>query len=229
MWLDQLIFLAPAVIISMLAAVYTRTTFAKYSRIAASSGCTGAQAARQLLTSQGIHNVTIEQVRGFLSDHYDPTSRKLRLSPDVYCSNSLSAIGVACHEAGHAIQHAQGYAALGLRSTLVPAASIGSHLGPLLIMIGIPLGMMGLTKIGIILFGAAVFFSIVTLPVEWNASARAKVLMVSAGIVSYREQAQAGKVLNAAFLTYVAGALTAVMQLVFFLLRAGLLGGRRND
>ena len=226
---DQILFILPAIILAGIATILTKVRFAKYSKYAASSGLTGAQAARRLLDRQGLSNVEVEEVSGFLSDHYDPTTRKLRLSPAVYSSQSLAAIGVACHEAGHALQHATGYAALGLRTALVPAAQIGSYGSYFMLMIGFMLNRPGMIMLGIGLFSIAVLFSLVTLPVEWNASARAKRLMVSAGIVTAREQVDAAKVLNAAFLTYLASALMALLQLLYYLLRSGLLGGRRND
>jgi Zn-dependent membrane protease YugP len=172
--------------------------------------------------------VTIERTRGFLNDHYDPSTRTLRLSPDVYGSDSLSAIGVACHEAGHAIQHARHYAPLALRTSLVPVASFGSNFSYVLIFIGFLLHSSGLIMAGLILMTAAVVFTIVTLPVEWNASARAKKAMVAAGVVSEQESQGAADVLNAAFLTYVAAVVSAVMTLLYYLLRSGVLGGRRN-
>jgi len=228
MFLDirYLIFMLPAMILAGLATFFTKATFSKYSRRRASSGMTGAEAARRLLQAKGIYDVTIEPVRGFLSDHYDPTSRKLRLSPEVYGSGSLSAIGVACHEAGHALQHAGKYAPLALRSALVPATQLGSNASYLFFLIGLFMGSMMLMKIGIGLFCLVVLFALVTLPVEWNATARAKDLMVEAGIVTPAERKQAGAVLNAAFLTYVASAVSALMTLLYFLARAGLLGGR---
>lgn len=223
-----LMMLLPAILLAGLASMLTHGTFRKFSRVTSSSGMTGAQAAYRLLESQGIHNVEIEPVRGFLSDHYDPASRKLRLSPDVYNSRSLSAIGVACHEAGHALQHADHYLPLGLRSALVPAAQIGSNGSYIIFILGIFMGIPVLMKAGVMLFALVVLFSLITLPVEWNATARAKRLMVEAGIVSPREQKSAGAVLNAAFLTYVASAFTAIMTLLYYAMRAGLLG-RRSD
>jgi len=218
----------PALILAGLASLLTKTTFSKYSKQRASSGLTGAQAAQRLLSIQGVGNVTIEQVDGFLSDHYDPRSMTLRLSPDVYASPSLSAIGVACHEAGHALQHATSYAPLTLRSALVPIAQFGSYGSYIFIMLGMFTSALGLIKIGILLFSVTVLFSLITLPVEWNASFRAKQLMVTAGIVTQSEQKAAGAVLNAAFMTYIAAALTALLTLLYHLMRAGLLGGRRN-
>jgi hypothetical protein len=215
----------PAFLLAGIAALMTKSTFSKYSRVGVSSGFTGAQAAQRLLTTEGVHDVSIEPVQGFLSDHYDPSSRTLRLSPKVYGSKSLSAIGVACHEAGHAIQHAHNYGPLALRTAMVPIASVGSNFAFYIIFAGLIFGWLGMVKIGIILFGAAVVFSIVTLPVEWDASARAKRLMVTSGICDPREQVYAGRVLNAAFMTYVAGAITSILTLLYFLLRSGLLGG----
>ncbi len=223
------VFTIPALLLAGFATILTKSTFSKYSRRPAASGITGAEAADRLLKRQGISNVQIEEVDGFLSDHYDPTSRTLRLSPSVYQSASISAIGVACHEAGHALQHAKGYAALGLRTALVPVAQIGSYASYILLPLGFMMRSLGMIKLGIILFAATVVFSLITLPVEWDASARAKRLMVSSGIVTETEREDAGKVLNAAFLTYVAAAVSALSMLVYYLLRSGLLGSRRED
>ena len=224
-----LLLAAPGLILALIATVLTRTTFSKYSKIMASSHLTGAQAAQRLLSSQGVNDVTIEQVDGFLSDHYDPTTKTLRLSPGVYGSQSLSAIGVACHEAGHALQHAQSYAWLGMRTALVPATQFGSTGSYIFIMLGMFMRFPGLILIGAVLFSVTVIFSIITLPVEWDASARAKRLMAWSGIVSYNEQQDAAKVLNAAFLTYVASAVTSLLMLLYYLIRSGVLGGGRRD
>jgi Zn-dependent membrane protease YugP len=226
--MPYLIFILPAFLLSLLASLYTRSTFAKYARVPSRQGFTGAQAAAEMLRGQNVQGVRIERTGGFLSDHYDPRSRTLRLSPDVYQGTSLSAIGVACHEAGHAIQHARNYGPLALRSALVPAASFGSNIAYLLIFLGFLLSSMELFLVGIACFTLAVVFTIVTLPVEWNASARAKEAMVAGGIVSAQEREGAGAVLNAAFLTYVAAAVSAVLTLLYYLARAGLLGGRRD-
>jgi Zn-dependent membrane protease YugP len=222
-------FLLPAMVLAGLATLVTQSAFSRYSRVRASSGLSGAEAAQHLLNSQGVAGVRIEPVNGFLSDHYDPTSRTLRLSPGVYSSQSLAAIGVACHEAGHALQHAHHYAPLTLRSAMVPATQIGSHLSYFVFLAGLFFQNSALMAAGIALFTLVVVFSIVTLPVEWDASRRAKALMVSAGIVTPSEQPRAAAVLNAAFLTYLASAFTAIMTLLYYLARAGLLGGRRND
>lgn len=225
------VFIAPALILSLYASYLTKSRFQKYSRVPASSGLTGAQAAYQMLRREGLHDVGIERVNGFLSDHYDPRAKVLRLSPDVHDGRSLSAVGVACHEAGHALQHAQGYAPLALRSSLVPAATVTSNLAGPLLMIGlilstVPMGR-GLLLAGVALFSVSVLFTLVTLPVEWDASARAKAVLVHDGIVSPQQERDAGKVLDAAFLTYLAAAVSAVMTLLYYLMRSGLLGGRR--
>ncbi len=222
------LFALPGLLLGMLAAFLTKSTFSKYSRVGARSGLTGAQAAQRMLQAQGITDVQIRPIQGFLSDHYNPRDNSLNLSPAVYSGQSLSAIGVACHEAGHALQKAHNYAPMGLRTALLPATIAGQNIAPILFMIGAAIGSVGLLKIGAVLFAGAVLFSIVTLPVEWDASARAKRYMVQSGVVTAAEFPSAAKVLNAAFLTYVAGAVTAVLQLLYFLMRSGLLGGRRN-
>jgi len=230
MYFDPLymIMLLPALVLAGIASLVTQTTFSKYSRVSASSGLTGAAAASRLLERKGVRDVRVERINGFLSDHYDPRTRTLRLSANVYDSDSLSAIGVACHEAGHALQHASHYAPLSLRSALVPVTQVGTIAPYIIIPLGFILGSLSLIKIGIALFALVVLFSLITLPVEWNASARAKELMVSSGIVSAREQESAGKVLNAAFLTYIAAAVSALLTLLYYLIRSGLLGGRRD-
>jgi len=230
MFFDPLymIMLLPALVLAGIASLITQTTFSKYSRISASSGLTGAEAAGRLLERKGVRDVRVERINGFLSDHYDPRTRTLRLSAKVYDSDSLSAIGVACHEAGHALQHADHYAPLSLRSALVPVTQIGTIAPYIIIPLGFILGSLSLIKLGIALFALVVLFSLITLPVEWNASARAKELMVSSGIVSAREQESSSKVLNAAFLTYIAAAVSALLTLLYYLIRSGLLGGRRD-
>ena len=213
------LFALPGLLLALWASGKTKFTFERYSRVAARSGMTGAQAAARLLYSAGITDVKIEQTGGFLSDHYDPSCKTLRLSESVYSSNSLSAIGVACHEAGHAIQHATNYGPLGLRSSLVPVINFTSPVSYILIIAGALLSAPGLIKIGILCFAVAVLFAIVTLPVEYNASSRAKALMVSCGIVSPAEAKDAGDVLNAAFLTYVASAVSALLTLLYYVFR----------
>lgn len=183
-------------------------------------GMTGAEAAARMLSRAGINDVRIERVDGFLSDHYDPLAKTLRLSPKVYDEDSLSAIGVACHEAGHALQHAAGYFPMHIPQPACPMANIGSYLSYGAIILGFILQAGHLVMLGAILFSAVVLFSIVTLPVEWDASARAKKLMVSSGIVSEQERDGAGKVLNAAFMTYVAAVISSLLTLLYYLLRA---------
>ena len=230
MFLDPLflLFMIPGIIIGGLASAYTHSTFAKFKHFGASSGMTGAQAAQRLLSAAGIYDVRIECVGGFLTDHYDPTAKVLRLSPDVFNGNSLSSIGVACHEAGHAIQHATAYGPLGLRSSLVPITNFASFGSYIMIMIGFLFASQQLILLGAILFGATVLFAIVTLPVEWDASARAKKLMVSCGIVTQKESEGAGAVLNAAFMTYVASAVSSLLMLLYYLIRAGVFNNNRD-
>ena len=223
-----LLFTIPALLLSLLAQGLVKSRFSKYSKVMARSRMTGAEAARNLLLRAGITDVSVERVNGFLSDHYDPSAKVLRLSDAVFGEQSLAAIGVACHESGHAIQHARAYGPLMLRTALVPVVQFGSQIGMLVIIAGAALQMIGLAKIGVILFSATVLFALVTLPVEYDASARAKKLMVSAGIVSPSEERDAGSVLNAAFLTYVAAAVSSIGTLLYYLVRLGLIGGRRD-
>ncbi len=223
-----MVFALPALLLSLWASFYTKSTFARYSQQRSGRGLTGAQAAHAMLEGQGVYDVTIERTGGMLTDHYDPRTKTLRLSDSVYSSASLAAVGVACHEAGHALQHAGNYAFLGFRTALVPVTSIGSKLSYFIIIFGFIMRSQPLILFGALLFAFAVLFSIVTLPVEWNASARAKHAMVAEGLVTPSERDDAGKVLNAAFLTYVAAAVSALLTLAYYLLRAGVFG-RRND
>ncbi|MCK9262420.1 MAG: zinc metallopeptidase [Desulfomonilia bacterium] len=219
-----IIMIVPALILSVYAQIKVKSTYAKFSKVSTYRGITGAQAAREILRSAGVHGVNIELTRGFLSDHYDPRSRVLRLSESVYSGDSIASVGVAAHEAGHAIQHAHGYAPLKLRSALVPISSLGSNLAWPLLIIGFIFMAQSLILAGIVFFSLAVLFQIVTLPVEFNASSRALQALPASGILSDTEVGGARKVLSAAALTYVAAATAAVLQLVYFLLRAGLLG-----
>ncbi len=220
------IMMIPVLLLSLFTSIKVKSTFNKYSRIATASGLTGAEVAMQILRRNGLSGVSVTETSGFLSDHYDPSKKVVRLSPNVYRSNSIAAIGVAAHETGHAIQHAKAYSPLVLRNTMVPIASIGSNMSWIVIIAGFLLGMMGLVKIGIILFSAVVFFQLVTLPVEFNASSRAKQMLASYGLVSQTELAGVNRVLSAAAMTYVAAAASSIMTLLYFLVRAGLLGGR---
>ncbi len=216
-----IMFALPGLLMALWASFTTKSTFNRYSRVGSAYGMSGAEAARRMLAQAGVGNVAVEETSGFLTDHYDPLSKKLRLSASVFRSDSLAAIGVACHEAGHALQHAQGFAPLHLRTALVPATNLSSWLSYAVITMGFLFHSQQFILFGAILFSAAVLFSIVTLPVEWDASRRAKLLMVKTGVVSEREAVSAGKVLDAAFMTYVASAVSSVMTLLYYLMRAG--------
>ncbi|MGC9324497.1 MAG: zinc metallopeptidase [Desulfomonilia bacterium] len=226
MFIDPLylIMVLPALLLSIYAQIKVKRSFSKFSRVPTSRGVTGAQAARYILQAAGIRDVDIELSRGFLSDHYDPRSKVLRLSESVYSGNSLASVGVAAHEVGHAIQHATGYAPLRLRSALVPVTTLGSNLAWPLLIIGFIFMAKSLVIAGIFFFSFAVLFQLVTLPVEFDASSRALKALPASGILSDVEVAGARKVLNAAALTYIAAAATAVLQLLYFLMRAGVLG-----
>ena len=218
--------MAPVLLISLWASFRLKSAFNKYSQIPSRSGHTGAEVARIILQRNGLSHIPVEETTGFLSDHYDPIKKVVRLSPEVYNSNSLAAIGVAAHETGHAIQHAKMYKPLVLRNAIAPTASIGSNLSWIIIFAGFIIGSLGLVKFGILLFSLVVFFQLITLPVEFNASSRAKEILQGYGIVSSGELAGVNKVLSAAAMTYVAAAASAIMTLLYFLIRAGLLGGR---
>lgn len=216
------------VILSLAASAKVKSTFARYSKVRSMTGMTGAEAAQRLLNSQGIYDVTVRRVPGSLSDHYDPRTKTVNLSDDVYSSTSVAAIGVAAHECGHAIQHAVGYAPLNFRSALVPIANFGSQISWPLILIGILIGGFGspIVQLGIILFSLAVLFQLVTLPIEFNASSRAVRLLDSTGILSGNEVDGTRRVLGAAALTYVAAAAGSILQLLRLII---LFGGRRNN
>lgn len=218
------------VVLSLLASGKVKSTFARFSNMRNSRGITGAEAAEQVLHSAGIYDVRIERVGGNLTDHYDPRSKVLRLSDTVYGSTSVAAVGVATHECGHAIQHAKGYAPLKLRSTLVPIANFGSQIAWPLILIGLLFNSQSSSlfiNLGIIAFSGAVLFQLITLPVEFNASNRAIRMIADSGMMHGEEIVAARKVLNAAALTYVASAATAILQLLRIILLTG--GRRRND
>lgn len=224
-----LLFMLPAFALSMWASWKTKSAFKKYSEVPARRGLTGAEAAQILLERAGISDVRIERAHGFLSDHYNPVTKSLALSEPVYASRSIAAIGVATHEAGHAIQHARHYSPLWLRSALVPTAGIGSSVGYFVMVGGLMLSSTNMVIVGALLFSAVLLFQVVTLPVEFDASNRAKALVVEYGIVSASEREGIDRVLNAAALTYVAAAVSTLMTLLYFLMRAGLLGGRSDD
>jgi Zn-dependent membrane protease YugP len=213
-----LILVVPTLILSMIARFLVSSAFSKYSRVRSSRNITGREAADLLMRQNGIRDVRIEETAGSLTDHYDPGSKVLRLSQGVYENTSIAAVGVAAHETGHAIQHARGYGPLALRSALVPAANLGSSAGPFLAIIGLFMASDFLVNLGIILFSAAVLFYIITLPVEFNASARAVALLRSNKVLSDEELGGVKQVLTAAALTYVASALTAVANLLRLIL-----------
>ena len=222
-----LLFALPGLILGLWARSRVKGSFNKYSKVRTARDITGAQVARMLLDSEGLHDVQIEESKGMLSDHYDPRSKVLRLSPDVYNTPSVAAAGVAAHEMGHAMQHANGYFPLQIRSAIVPVAKFGSTLAPWLFIIGFLLRFTALSWVGLILFGAAVIFTLVTLPVEFDASRRAKKLLAGNGILIGDEIQGVNKVLDAAALTYVAAAVAAVGQFLYYLLLIGG-GGRRR-
>lgn len=213
-----LIYFAFLLIIPIWAQTKVKNTYKKYSKIATSSRMTGAQVARKILDDNGLYDVSIEEVKGVLSDHYDPRSKVVRLSSDNYHGHSMAASAVAAHEVGHAIQDAEDYAFLKFRSALVPVASFGSRSAIYIIIAGLIFNLSGLTLFGIIFMALAVLFQLVTLPVEFNASNRAMDQLVSTGIILNNEERDTKKVLNAAALTYVAAALVAVMELMRFVL-----------
>jgi Zn-dependent membrane protease YugP len=220
--IQYLLFIAPALLLGLWAQWRVRSAYGQAQRMAAP--LSGAAAARHVLDQAGLSNVEVEQVPGHLSDHYDPRHKVLRLSTEVYNSRSLAAVGIAAHEAGHAIQDARNYAPLVIRNAAVPVASFGSGIGMILLTIGLVLSYaqvaFGSTVAfaGLVLFGAVVFFQLVNLPVEFNASNRAKEQLVALGIVDSQGMVYVNKVLNAAALTYVAATLQAVMQLLYFIL-----------
>jgi hypothetical protein len=218
------VFVAPAVLLGLWAQMRIRSAYAAAQRLAAP--LSGAAAARHILDSAGLHNLGIEMVPGRLSDHYDPREKLLRLSEEVYQSRSLAAVGIAAHEAGHAIQDAHAYAPLVIRNAAVPVAGFGSNIGILLLILGAVLAVQPLIWVGIALFSTVVFFQVVNLPVEFNASARAKAQLVQLGIVSPQELVYVENVLNAAALTYVAATLQAIFTLVYYIFR---FTGHRNE
>jgi len=224
-----LIVLIPGLIMSGLASLMVKSAFNKYSQVGTRRNYTGAQAAQIMLDNAGIHDVRIVATNGFLSDHYNPSTKTLALSEQVFGSRSVAAVGVACHEAGHALQHAVGYAPLGLRSAIVPIVSFGAPFTDTLLMLGLFLNIRQLLLLGIAAFAIVVLFQLITLPVEFNASARAKRLCVETGIIDADERVGVDRVLNAAALTYVAAFVSSLLTLLYYLWRAGLIGGRRND
>lgn len=229
-----LLFMIPAMVLGFIAQRAVKSKFNKYSKVRTLRGLTGAQVARRILDENGLYNVKVEETQGFLSDHYDPRSHTLRLSPQVARTPSVAAVGVAAHETGHAIQHAKGYVPLQLRSSLVPAVQFGSQLAPFIIMSGILLGALSgasnnlgmvVAWFGVALYSLVALFAIVTLPVELDASARAKKLLYQSNIVDRQELNGVTSVLNAAAWTYIVAAIAAILQLAYWIFR---LSGRRR-
>jgi Zn-dependent membrane protease YugP len=230
-WFDPmyLLFLAPAMLLAIWAQFRVRSAYSEASQIPPSSGATGAQAADVVLNTAQVPGVQIEPTEGFLTDHYVPGEKILRLSPEVYAGRSLAALGIAAHEAGHAIQDSRRYPLLVVRNLLVPVASFGSSIAWIIIMLGFILASLQLILVGIIAFGTTVLFQLVNLPVEFDASRRARIALVDSGLVTMEEDRTVKKVLNAAALTYVAATLTSILTLLYFLFRAGVLGGNRDE
>ena len=221
-----LILVIPAIIFSMWAQAKVNSTFKKYSQQRTYSGMTGYEAARRILAANGLYNVQVERVAGNLTDHYDPKTNVIRLSDSVFGSNSVAAVGVAAHEAGHAVQYAQNYAPIKLRSAIIPVTNIGSQLSIPLVLIGAFMGMDPLINIGLLLFATVAVFQLVTLPVEFNASRRAVNALEMSGSIGDEELYGVKKVLGAAAMTYVAALAVAVANLLRLILR---FGGRRRD
>lgn len=222
-----MILLIPAILLSLYAQAKVQGAYAKWSQVRSASGVSGAMAARELLNRAGLDHVRVEMVQGHLTDHYDPRTKTLRLSPQVYNSSSIAALGIAAHETGHAIQHDVGYYPLALRNSLVPVANFGSNLAFPLIILGLLMGLPKLAIWGVYAFTAVVLFQLVTLPVEFNASSRAVALLEGSGFITRNEVAPTKAVLNAAALTYVAAAVTAVLNLLRLLIISGVL--RRDE
>ncbi len=212
--------LAPALVLSIVSSLWVKSSFSKWKKRSLSSQMSGAEAARAILDANGLNRVRVQRVGGWLSDHYDPGKKVLRLSPEVHDGRSVAAVGVAAHEAGHALQDKERYLPLVARTALVPLASLGSNLTWILIVAGMFLHITQLYTAAVILFSVVVLFQLVTLPVEFNASSRAKATLQQHGIVSASEAVGVNRVLGAAAMTYVAAALTAVLQLVYFIMRA---------
>lgn len=221
-----IIFMIPAFLLMLITQIYVKSAYNRWSKIPARSRITGAEAAQRLMQHGALYGVSIEGVRGKLTDHYDPRDKVLRLSEGVYRGSSVAALAIAAHELGHAMQDKEGYGPLRLRGMLVPAVNIGSYLGWIFIILGLALNFIGLAWLGVFVFSGGAVFALATLPVEFNASARAKQLLRTSGIIQTEEEARGvNAVLNAAALTYVAALVTAVMQLLYYVT---LILGRRD-
>ncbi len=223
-----LCFMLPAVLLMALVQMYVRSAYSKWSRVPARSRFTGADAAQRLIQTGGLYDVRVEGISGELTDHYDPRDKVLRLSRGVYGSSSVAALAIAAHELGHAMQDKDGYFPLRLRSALVPMVNIGSYLGWILIFVGLALQIMGIAWLGVAVFSGGTLFALATLPVELNASARARELLANSGLIMGEEEmGGVSNVLNAAALTYVAALVTSVMQLLYWVTL--IMGGRRRS
>lgn len=223
---QYLLYMAPAILITMAAQWYVNSSYRKWGRVRNRTGISGVEAAQRIIRSSGLREMQIQQIPGQLTDHYDPRKKQLSLSTNIYQGNSVASIAIAAHELGHAQQDQDGYFLLQLRSMLVPAVNISSTLGWILIMAGLVLNMIGIAWLGVLAFSGGAIFALATLPVELNASARAKALLKNSGIITSAEEEQGvNQVLNAAALTYVAALFTAIMQLLYWI---SLVGGRRR-
>ena len=220
------VFAFPALLLALLAQWRVKAAVNKYSKVQTGRGLTGGRVARAILDSFGLRDVAVERANGFLGDHYDPLSRTLRLSTEVFDTPSVAAVGIAAHEAGHALQHAEGYWPLQARTAIVPAVQFGSYLGPLIFMVGLFLNWTNLAWAGVILFGVVAIFAVVTLPVEFDASRRAKELIANNGFATGEELVGVNKVLDAAALTYVAALAQALATLMYYVFL--LTGNRRR-
>ncbi len=221
-------FVGPAILFTIWAQIKVKGAFSHYEKIGASTHLTGKDVALKILEESNIRDVKVEEVQGWFSDHYDSQAKVLRLSPKVYRNSSIASVGVAAHEVGHAIQHAEGYAPLMFRQIIAPAAMLGSNMAMILIFLGAMISAFGLIKLGIIGFALAVIFQLITVPVELDASRRAKKLLDTHAIIPQKDLQGVTVVLNAAAYTYLAAALAAVMQLLYFLFRFGFFGSKRN-
>jgi Zn-dependent membrane protease YugP len=225
-----LIFMIPAFVLMGFASWYVRHAYSKWSQVRATSGLTGHMAAQRLISTGNLYGVQVQGTAGQLTDHYDPRNKTLYLSPGVADSPSVASVAIAAHELGHAMQDAEEYFPMKIRSMLVPAVNIGSNLGWILIIIGLMLRITGIAWLGVLVFSGGALFALATLPVEFNASARAKELLYSTGVIQTEEERRGvNQVLNAAALTYVAGLVTAVMQLLYYVFLIGGMGGRRRS
>lgn len=227
---SYLIFMLPAFLLMLAVQLYVQSAYSKWSRVPARSRYTGAEAAQRLIQMAGLYDVRIEGVQGELTDHYDPRSKVLRLSRGVYSQSSVAALAIAAHELGHAMQDKEDYFPLRLRAALVPAVNIGSYLGWILLMIGLFLQLTGVAWLGVAVFSGGAVFALATLPVELNASARARQLLSESGLVMSQEEMNGvSNVLNAAALTYVAALITAILQLLYWVTLVLGMGGRRRS